>query len=258
MGWSVRGVLGGVGVLATLVGALTVWAPSLVAETEPLATAVASTSGLAPRDLFVFGSVAVGLSLLASALQSRDDRLVAGDPSASDRFERIVVDPPETVTAPEETLTASAFDAAVERAADGDEGAATAVRDRLRSLAVARRSRAERDGDGTGSDPAAATESAERAVATGAWTDDRTAAAFLSGPEGPVPSLGSRLRLWLDPEAERERRIRRAVEAIDGLAVREGTHTPGDRSETPEDRSSRNGQRGAEADGASTVGGDDR
>jgi len=94
----------------------------------------------------------------------------------------------------------------------GDERAGEAVDERLRGLVVARLTR-------EGYDRAAA----DRAVATGGWTDDRTAAAFLAGEGGPVPTLGSRLRLWLDPESERERRIRRTVAALDDFADAEAS-----------------------------------
>jgi hypothetical protein len=62
-------------------------------------------------------------------------------------------------------------------------------------------------------------ERAREAVAAGTWTDDPVAAAFLAGEGGPVPSLRARARLWLLPERERERRVERALRAIE----REGT-----------------------------------
>ncbi|WP_123537117.1 DUF7269 family protein [Halosimplex salinum] len=203
---ALRGAVGAVGVLATLLGALAVVAPSFVADTEPLATLVGAASGVGPRDLFFLGSAAVGLYLAGSVLQSPDARLLAGDAAASERFDGVVADPPESVTAADRTVTGNAFDVAVERACAGDERALEQVRERLRALAVARFTRAERD-----------SESASRAVAAGEWTDDRTAAAFLSEDDGPYPSIWSRLRLWLDAETERERRIRRTVEGIDAL-----------------------------------------
>ncbi|MFC6974660.1 hypothetical protein ACFQL1_08155 [Halomicroarcula sp. GCM10025709] len=58
---------------------------------------------------------------------------------------------------------------------------------------------------------------AREAVRSGTWTDDRIAAAVLS-PETPFP-VGARLRLWLDPERERERRLDRAVAAVERRAT---------------------------------------
>lgn len=204
---TLRAAAGGLGVLATLLGALAVAAPAAVARTAPLSTLVNAAATVGPRDLFVAGSAALGLSLLRAAVSSRESRLVSGSPAASRRFAAVVADEPETATAPEGTLAASEVDEAIDRAVGGDERAGEQVGDRLRRLAVARLAREERD-----------RASADRAVAAGTWTDDRTAAAFLSGDDGPTPTLGSRLRLWLDPERERERRIRRTVAALDGVA----------------------------------------
>ncbi|QLH84540.1 DUF7269 family protein [Halosimplex pelagicum] len=207
MGGTLRAALGGLGVLATLLGALAVAAPAAVAETAPLSTLVSAAASVGPRDLFVAGSAALGLSLLRAAVTSRGSRLVSGSAAGSRRFAAVVADEPETATAPDGTLAAEALDETVDRAVGGDERAGEEVGERLRRLAVARLAREGWD-----------RESADRAVATGTWTDDRTAAAFLSGDDGPVATLRSRLRLWLDPERERERRIRRTVAALDAVA----------------------------------------
>jgi hypothetical protein len=53
---------------------------------------------------------------------------------------------------------------------------------------------------------------ATNAVDAGIWTDDRTAAAMLAADKSQP--ITARLRLWLDPERERERRIERTIEAI--------------------------------------------
>ncbi|ELZ25634.1 hypothetical protein C475_09254 [Halosimplex carlsbadense 2-9-1] len=204
---TLRAALGGLGVLATLLGALAVAAPAAVAETAPLSTLVSAAATVGPRDLFVAGSAALGLSLLRAAVTSRGSRLVSDSAAASRRFAAVVAAEPETATAPDGTLAAGEFDEAVERAVEGDERALTGLRERLRRLAVARLGRA-------GWDP----EAADRAVAAGTWTDDHTAAVFLSEESGPVATLGARLRLWLDPESERERRVRRTVAALDEVA----------------------------------------
>lgn len=227
----VRGALGVVGVLATLLGVLSVLSPSVVAETEPLATLVGVVRGIDPRTLFVFGSAAVGLYVVVSAWRSPVDRLVGGDREGAARFEQALADPPETVVASDRTLTGNDFDAAVERAAAGDERAMDRVRDRLRGLAAARLVRAGRPDDSVGD-----------AIASGEWTDDRTAAAFLSEDGGPVHSLRSRLRLWLDPKTERKRRVRRTVAAIE--SVSSGAPNEARRDETGRDGDEVHGESG--------------
>ncbi|QPV62075.1 hypothetical protein I7X12_15170 [Halosimplex litoreum] len=216
MAGTVRAALGGLGVLATLLGALAVAAPAAVAETAPLSTLVSAAASVGPRDLFVAGSAALGLSLLRAAVTSRESRLVSGSAAESRRFAAVVADEPETATAPDGTLAANEFAEAIERAVDGDDRALETVDERLRRLAVARLVREGMD-----------CESADRAVAAGTWTDDRTAAAFLSEEDGPVATLRSRLRLWLDPARERERRIRRTVAALDEVAESAADEEPG-------------------------------
>lgn len=234
-----RVAFGVVGALAALLGVLSVGAPSLVAETEPLATLVGAASGLEPRTLLVLGSAAVGLYLVGAVWRSPDDRLVAGDRSGSERFERVVDERPETVAAPDRALTGNDFDAAVERATAGDRRAMDRIRDRLRRLAVVHLHRDGWDGD-----------SATEAVASGEWTADRTAAALLSEDEEPVAPLRSRIRLWLDPAAERERRIRRTVAAVEALPD-SGSHD----SDSERDGTDSGDASGASADGERVRGG---
>lgn len=58
-------------------------------------------------------------------------------------------------------------------------------------------------------------ERAEHVLATGAWTDDRTAAALLDpAVDPPVRSLTVRIERWLFPERVFRRRVNRAVDAI--------------------------------------------
>jgi hypothetical protein len=58
-------------------------------------------------------------------------------------------------------------------------------------------------------------EAARGAVRRGDWTDDRAAAAFLGGAGAPSLPLRDRVRGWLDPDREFERRLDRTVAAID-------------------------------------------
>ncbi len=57
-------------------------------------------------------------------------------------------------------------------------------------------------------------QAAEEAVETGAWTDDRVAAAFLGGDPAPGFTLRERLRGWFHPASTFERRVERTVDAI--------------------------------------------
>lgn len=203
-----RAVVGGVGVAATLVGVLAVVQPALVAGTEPFASLVALLSDGPVRAALLAVVVLVGLSVVwgTDRLYGESDADTE-DREAADRFEDVLETPPERVTADETAATGRSFDAAVDRAVAGDDSALERVRERLADVAVARLVRY------AGHTP----ESAERAVATGAWTRDYDAAAFLAGPNGPGPARRARLRHWLDPETERRRRLTRTLDAVAAL-----------------------------------------
>lgn len=211
-----RTAVGALGAAATLAGATAVVRPGFALD-GPLAGAVDALAGLDPRALSMAGVALVALSVLASALLPDGERPVAGEAAASDRFDRALDDPPEAVQ-DAGPRTARALDVTIERAVAGDEAALDRVHERLADLVVAALAAETDPFAGTDPDPDPDPETeARRAVETGAWTDDRTAAAFLSGPEGPAPSLRSRLRLWLDPETERRRRVDRTVDAVETL-----------------------------------------
>jgi hypothetical protein len=99
------------------------------------------------------------------------------------------------------------FDRLANRAINGDPDAGQQVRATLRQAAIATVA-AETD---------RSTDAAREAVATGAWTDDPVAQAVLA--ERTAGPLADRLRLWYAPAAERERRIRRTVQAIRAVAT---------------------------------------
>lgn len=63
-------------------------------------------------------------------------------------------------------------------------------------------------------------ETAEQAIASGAWTDDRIAAAFLSADPDAQQTFTTRERLlaWLMPRWVFERRLGRVLDAIEGHA----------------------------------------
>lgn len=198
-----RTLVGVAGVVATGAAAVAVARPSLLLSAEPIATAVARAEEVDLETLLLATSAAVGAYVAWSSRRGTDDRLISERTAAADRFERVLDEPPESVQADAVATTGGDLDAAFERAVAEGDPALAEVRGRLTDLAVSTLSQGRRS-----------EEEASRAVARGEWTDDRTAAAFLSGSEGPVPSLLSRLRLWLDPETERERRIRRTLAAI--------------------------------------------
>jgi len=204
-----RTVLGTVGIASTLLGVLAVTNPGLVAGTEPLATLVRTLSDVGLSKLLLGGCVTVGFAVVRLAWRSpggdeSGDR--AGEDPAT-AFDRLLDAPPEAVTVETARPTAAALDATVDRAVAGDAAALAEVSDRLAGVAADRLVRYR------GYAPPAAAD----AVAAGTWTDDRVAAAFLSESHGPIHSFGSRLRLWLDPETERRRRLDRTVGAVDAL-----------------------------------------
>lgn len=198
-------LFGSVGLVATVLTALTVVYP------EGVTSAVAGVAGLDPS------SVAATLeSLDPSSLLLRGGVLLAligllsagfnfGSDGSQTPFEAAIESPPEAVSAPDTTLVAASADETFADAVDGDDDAMSALVERLRATAATTYA-LEADCDH---------ETAERTVAAGHWTDDDVAAALLA-PETAQPLL-ARFRLWLDPESERERRVRRTVSAIDGL-----------------------------------------
>ncbi|MDS0259939.1 hypothetical protein NDI56_11090 [Haloarcula sp. S1CR25-12] len=120
-------------------------------------------------------------------------------------FDDAVSTPPESVTTAETPLTGAPLDTMFDEAVAGDPNAMTAMVDRLRATAVT----------AYAIDAECSREAAERAIESGAWTGDAVATAMFD-PDTAQP-LPARLRLWLDPESERERRLRRTVRAIERL-----------------------------------------
>ena len=191
--------LGALGALATLLAAAVVVAPGLA---DRLSAVVSLLDSRDPqRLLLVLGSV-VGTYAAWAARGGRPDRAPTDGPAA--RFDA-TDDRPERVSAADRARTGEAFDASVADACDGDERALDAVQSTLSDAAASAHARAADRGP----------EQAELAIETGAWTGDRTAAAFLAGVSGPSFPLRSRLRAWLDPAAERRRRIERTVGEVE-------------------------------------------
>lgn len=61
------------------------------------------------------------------------------------------------------------------------------------------------------------TNNPDHALATGSWTDNQLAAAFLSPTDETEYTMWSRLRFWLDPHRERARRVRATAREVDAL-----------------------------------------
>jgi hypothetical protein len=202
----VRVVLFGVvGTLATLFAAGLLFAPELLETLLPVAPLVTLAEATNTRQLLLLGSVLVGLTLtLAARSATRPTREGEG----GDAFDAATAEPPEAVTTARQRRTAAELQATIDEAVAGDEEALDAALARLRGTVA----------DAYAQRTGCSIEDARQAVATGEWTDDRTAAAALARDDTPTFSLWSRLRLWLDPEAERRRRLNRTVRAARGLA----------------------------------------
>ncbi|WP_276281863.1 DUF7269 family protein [Halorussus caseinilyticus] len=191
-------VFGSLGALLTLAAAAVVVSPSLA---DSLSAVVSPLESQGPKRLLLVLGSAVGAYAAWTARASPPDRLPEDD--ASLRFAD-AGDRPERVTAAHRTRTGEEFDGRVAAACAGEEGALQRVRATLADTAASAHARA----------ADRPREEARRAVETGAWTDDPTAAAFLAEESGPKFPLSARLRAWLDPAAERRRRVRRTVAAV--------------------------------------------
>lgn len=196
-------VLGTLGTLITVVAAAAVFAPGVVRSVGPLAGVVDTLAEVDRRQLLLLTSLVVGLFI--SAASWRATRSAKTERTA---FEEATEGPPEAVTTARQRRTATGLEAEFDAAIDGDEEAIERVRDRLRETATAAYAQS----------AGCETSDARAVVRRGEWTEDRTAAAALADEDGPTHSLGSRLRLWLDPESERRRRFDSTVRAARRLA----------------------------------------
>jgi hypothetical protein len=231
-------VLGGLGALLTLVAGAVVVSPDLAASLSAVVSALESQGS--ERLLLVLGS-AVGLYAAWAARSGAPDRSAVEGPAA--RFEDVsgllgtsgspgAPNRPETVTAADRTVTGETLDDRIAAACEGDDRALRAVRSNLAETAASAHARS---ADRT-------PEQARREVRSGAWTDDDIAAAFLGDEAGPDFPLLARLRAWLDPEAERQRRIDRTIGAVEGIFQNrggDGATSPDDGGDEPEQEADR-------------------
>lgn len=186
-------IFGTIGLLATVVAGL------IVFDVAIAATVVKSVQAVDGTVVLVLCGIGLGLYGLVAAW-------VAGpEDTTATSFDTAIDTPPESVAASDATLVGAATDASFDNAVDWDEAAMSTIVDRLRATA------AETYALAADTDPQAA----QQAITAGTWTDDDVATALLA-PDTPQPLL-ARLRLWLDAESERERRIRRTIDEIRSL-----------------------------------------
>jgi len=186
-------VFGLVGVAGTAVAAVLVFAPGALGELYPTLRDVSEMVD----PLWVGAGVGV-VGLLAAWHLGPDGQGETG-------FDGAVETPPESVSAGATPMAGAGLDERYESAVADEPGAMDAMVDRLRATAVTTYAL----------EAEVARERAEQVVAAGEWTDDAVAAALLSS--GTTQPLLARLRLWLDPESERERRMQRTLGAIEAL-----------------------------------------
>lgn len=206
MRWRVA-VFGTVGAVATALAAAFVFAPDLLLGVRPVGQTVRQLSGADPKSVLLAATLVVGLYVAIAARSATSERTLTEVSEAEQRFDGAVADPPEAVTTDRQTVTAADVDADIARAIDQGGDRLQAVREVLATLVAETYAEQHR----------LPLEDGRRAVATGEWTDDAVAAAFLGDGSGPSASLLSRIRLWLTPERERERRIDRALTALADL-----------------------------------------
>lgn len=220
-----RWLLGALGVAAFAVAVGVVVSPTM-ADAVPLEGVVEALG----NDYFLvaaFGALALALTLVAIAI-----RAVRGLDQATPP------DPEDVQTAPR---LGESFDDLVENGFGlrarlfGDE--ADRARDRVRSTAVTVHMRAAN----------CSRSAAERAVENGTWTDDRAAAAFLGGVDGPSPGLSGRARAALRGESWFQYGLRRSataiVDASNGRTLRETAAASDDVPQTAADRDGGGGRR---------------
>lgn len=199
-------VAGVLGTAVTVLGVLLLLAPSVV-YAGPLASLPAGVTENPTLLMFVAGVAAT----LYLGFAARSPRAAAtADSLPAQRFEDVRTNPPEAVTADRRLLAAATIDREMQAAIRIGGPALQSVRSLLFDTAV----------HAYGTATEVSREAAQDAIERGTWTDDRMAASFLAGPDGPRPALIARLRLWVAPERERGRRIERTLAAIERLQER--------------------------------------
>lgn len=188
-----RTLVGVLGVASLGTGALFMYEPTLAAEVPFLAQVKSTFQGVPPSKLLV--GLGGALSVYAGVAAWSAGGVTYDSPLNADttRFGAAYEAPPEAVIdddrVPVDALSGTAF----ERVGASRSNVAT-VQQELRATV-----RAALVLDGRDPEPV---------IEAGTWTDTRLAAAYLSESDDVRPSVWSRLRMWLDIEQERARRLR--------------------------------------------------
>jgi len=146
----------------------------------------------------------LGAALVGYALRQRRKREGADS-------DRRLAEPPEAADArdPGEIVDDAIERATADHRAVRTQDAKASVRQRVRETAIRAYARTRNVGEAE----------AANAVASGAWTSDRIAAAFVGDDRAPRLPLRERLRGWLHPDRAFERRATRAADAVHALAT---------------------------------------
>lgn len=192
----VRQVLGGATLLLAIAIVGAVMVPEQVATVPAVRAAIDAAATLDSETIGLGGAVVVTALLLLALVVSRPDS------TGGDAFDALRTNPPETVAEDDSDRVGRVLDSAISESAAESSGV---VKKRLRDIAEEQVRRYGPEAQ----DPTVA-------VARGSWTDNRPAALFIG--EQVQPTLLERLRSWLDPDAERRRRIRATVAALEALA----------------------------------------
>lgn len=193
---------GGLGVLALGLGLVYTFEPETAMQLPGLPVAKTALQGVDPGVLLtgVGGLISLYALLGAWASGLKSTQEPATDVSTS-RYDDAQQLPPERVVDDDRTSIETLVTAELEAETLTEQGVSDArsvLRDTTQALLAT-----------TASDP-------DRALETGSWTDTRLAAAFLGNDADH--SVWSRLRLWLDPERERARRVRVTAREVGALA----------------------------------------
>lgn len=197
-----RTFVGLLGVASLGTGLLFMYEPALAVDVPPLEEAKTTFQGIPPSKLLV--GLGGALSLYAGVAAWGAGGLTHDSPLDADttRFGAAHEAPPEVVVdddrAPIGALSGKAF----EQVGESRSNVAT-VQQQLRATVRTALVLNGRD--------------SESAIKEGTWTDTRIAAAYLSESPDVRPSVWSRLRMWLDIEQERERRLRVTLREVEQL-----------------------------------------
>lgn len=199
-----RVLFGTLGTVATAVGAGLLFTPELLSDVGPLSTAVSVVAGIeTTRVALVSGA----LVFAALAVTARSPSTGDSQSTLDARFDQVTESPPEEARVSPDALTGGTLDGDARQAIEEGGTAFRDVRVYLYEVTVS-----------TYAERMAVSESqAREAVDRGEWTDDPVAAYVLGERQPPLPA---RVRRWLVPRRERERRIQRTVDAIEEVAYR--------------------------------------